>query len=90
MSLPTTLDKRQRVAIDLQRALRLKELIDITESDIADIASTLNDEDVIKAKSFKELLAAAYEGKLLLDKANKKVADVQSALAEVDILSKLK
>lgn len=80
MSLPTTLDKRQRVAIDLQRALRLKELIDITESDIAYIASTLNDEDVIEAKSFKELLTAAYEGKLLLDKANKKIVDILSKL----------
>lgn len=90
MALPNDIEKRKRVQADLQRALKLKELIDITTSDIDDIASTLNDEKVIKAKEFKELLAAAYEGKVLLDKANKRVADVQSALAEVDVLNKLK
>lgn len=90
MALPKDLDARLKVQDALTRALRLKELIDITESDIADIASTLNDEKVMKAKDFRELVSAAYEGKLLLDKANKKVADVQSALAEVDILNKVK
>lgn len=90
MALPNDIEKRKRVQADLQRALKLKEFIDITTSDIDDIASTLNDEKVIKAKEFKELLAAAYEGKVLLDKANKRVADVQSALAEVDVLNKLK
>ena len=90
MSLPQDLNKRLAVKDALERALRLKELIDITESDIADIASTLQDTDVIKAKAFKELLNAAYDGWQLLVKAQAKVADVESALAEVDILGKIK
>lgn len=90
MSLPQDLNKRLAVKDALERALRLKELIDITESDIADIASTLQDTDVIKAKAFKELLNAAYDGQQLLVKAQTKVADVENALAEVSILGKIK
>lgn len=89
MSIPNELQKRQRIAADLKRALQLKEVIDIAESDIVDIASTLNDEKIIKAKDFRELLAVAYEGKVLLEKANKKVADVEAALSEFEIISKI-
>ena len=90
MSLPQDLNKRLAVKDALERALRLKELIDITESDIADIASILQDTDIIKAKAFNELLNAAYDGQQLLLKAQTKVSNVENALAEVSILGKIK
>jgi hypothetical protein len=58
-------------------------------SDVEDLASTLQDEDVIKAKAFKDLLKARYEGQKLLDKAKQKLSEVEDNLTSVEILSKL-
>lgn len=90
MSLPQDIEKRKRINADLERGINLLNQIDILTTDIDDLASTLQDEDVCKAKLFKELLKAKYEGNKLLDKAKQKVAEVESTLAEVEILSKVK
>jgi hypothetical protein len=90
MSLPNELEKRKRIAADLERGINLLNEIDMLESSIEDLASTLQDEDVCKAKLFKDLLKAKYEGEQLLLKAKQKVDDVESAIAEVEILSKVK
>jgi hypothetical protein len=58
-------------------------------SDVDDIANTLQDEDIVKAKVFKDLLKARYEGQELLNKAKEKVAKVEDDLTSVDILNKL-
>lgn len=90
MSLPSELEKRKRIAADIERGINLLNEIDMLESSIEDLANTLQDEDVCKAKYFNGLLKARYEGQKLLDKAKQKVNEVELTLAEVDILSKLK
>lgn len=88
--LPNDLDKRKKVVDSLERAVALLNEISMLEDDVADIASTLQDTEVMKAKDFKKLLAAKYEGQQLLQKAQEKVADVEDSLAAVDILAKIK
>lgn len=88
--LPNDLDKRKKVVDALERAVALLNEISMLEDDVADIASTLQDTEVMKAKDFKKLLAAKYEGQQLLQKAQEKVADVEDSLAAVDILAKIK
>ena len=88
--LPNDLDKRKKVVDALERGVALLNEIQMLESDVADIASTLQDTEVMKAKDFKKLLAAKYEGQQLLQKAQEKVADVEDSLAAVDILAKIK
>jgi len=90
MSLPNELEKRKRIAADIDRGINLLNEIDMLESSIEDLANTLQDEDICKAKYFTNLLKARYEGQRLLDKAKQKVSDVELTLAEVEILSKLK
>ena len=90
MSLPNELDKRKRIAADIERGVNLLNEIDVLQSSVLDLATTLQDEDICKAKYFNELLKARYEGQKLLDKAKQKLNDVESNLAEVQILSKLK
>lgn len=88
--LPNDLDKRKKVVDSLERAVALLNEISMLEDDVSDIASTLQDTEVMKAKDFKKLLAAKYEGQQLLQKAQEKVADVEDSLAAVDILAKIK
>lgn len=88
--LPNDLDKRKKVVDALERAVALLNEIQMLESDVADISSTLQDTEVMKAKDFKKLLAAKYEGQQILQKAQEKVADVEDSLAAVDILAKIK
>lgn len=90
MSLPNEIAKRQRIAADLDRGINLLNEIDMHQSSIDDLASTLQDEEVCKGKYFKDLLKAKYDGQNLLTKAKTKVSEVESSLAEVDILSKIK
>jgi hypothetical protein len=88
--LPVDLDKRKKVVEALERGVSLLNEISMLEDDVADLASTLQDTEVMKAKDFKKLLAAKYEGQVLLQKAQEKVADVEDSLAAVDILNKIK
>jgi hypothetical protein len=88
--LPQDIEKRKRIAADLERGINLLNEMDMLQSSVDDLATTLQDEDVVKAKYFKDLLKVRYEGQKLLDKAKQKVGEVESSLAEVDILSKLK
>lgn len=88
--LPNEIEKRQRIAADLKRGINLLNEIDMLTSDIEDIANTLQDEGVIKGKDFKALLKAKYEGDKLLEKAQAKLDEVETSLAEVDILDKIK
>jgi hypothetical protein len=88
--LPLDLDKRKKVVEALERGVSLLNEISMLEDDVADLASTLQDTEVMKAKDFKKLLAAKYEGQVLLQKAQEKVADVEDSLAAVDILNKIK
>lgn len=88
--LPNELEKRIRIAKDLQRAITILNEIDILESDIKDLASTLQDEEIMKSKDFLAYVKAKYEGQKLLDKAKAKVAEVEDQLAVVDILDKVK
>lgn len=90
MSLPNELEKRQRISADLKRAINVLDQIDILESDLDDLANTLQDENVMKAKDFKAYVKTKYEGQKLLDKAKKKVAEVEENLAIVEILDKVK
>jgi hypothetical protein len=87
--LPQDIEKRKRIAVDIERGVTLLNEIDILLSDIDDIANTLQDEDIVKAKVFKDLLKARYEGQELLNKAKEKVAKVEDDLTSVDILNKL-
>jgi hypothetical protein len=87
--LPQDIEKRKRIAVDIERGVNLLNEIDILLSDIDDIANTLQDEDIVKAKVFKDLLKARYEGQELLNKAKEKVAKVEDDLTSVDILNKL-
>jgi len=88
--LPNDLEKRKKVVDALERGVALLNEIQMLESDVLDLSTTLQDTEVMKAKDFKKLLAAKYEGQLLLPKAQEKVADVEDSLAAVDILSKIK
>lgn len=90
MSLPNDPKKRLELKNALDKGLEMCLLISTIQSSIEDLASTLQDEDVCKAKLFKDLLKAKYEGEQLLLKAKQKVDDVESAIAEVEILSKVK
>ena len=87
--LPQDIEKRKRIAADIERGVNLLNEIDMLLSDVDDITNTLQDEDIVKAKVFKDLLKARYEGQKLLDKAKEKVAKVEDDLASVDILNKL-
>jgi hypothetical protein len=87
--LPQDIEKRKRIAVDIERGVNLLNEIDILLSDVDDIANTLQDEDIVKAKVFKDLLKARYEGQELLNKAKEKVAKVEDDLTSVDILNKL-
>ncbi len=89
MSLPQDIEKRKRIAADIERGVNLLNEIDMLLSDVDDIANTLQDDDIVKAKVFKDLLKARYEGQKLLDKAKQKVSEVEDNLANVEILSKL-
>lgn len=88
--LPNDLDKRKKLIEALERGINLLNEIEMLESDVVDLANTLQDTEVMKAKDFKKLLAAKYEGAQLLQKAQEKVADVEDSLAAVDILDKIK
>ena len=88
--IPSDLDKRNKVVDALERGVALLNEIQMLESDVLDLGTTLQDTEVMKAKDFKKLLAAKYEGQLLLQKAQEKVADVEDSLAAVDILAKIK
>lgn len=88
--LPQDLDKRKKVVDSLERGVALLNEISMLESDVLDIANTLQDTEVMKAKDFKKLLMAKYEGQELLRKAQCKVSEVEDSLAAVDILSKIK
>ena len=88
--LPNDLDKRKKVVDALERGVALLNEISMLESDVLDLGTTLQDTEVMKAKDFKKLLAAKYEGQVLLQKAQEKVADVEDSLAAVDILAKIK
>jgi hypothetical protein len=88
--LPNDLEKRKKVVDALERGVALLNEIQMLESDVLDLSTTLQDTEVMKAKDFKKLLAAKYEGQLLLQKAQEKVADVEDSLAAVDILAKIK
>lgn len=88
--LPNDIEKRKVVVDALERGVNLLNEISMLEDDVLDIANTLQDTDVMKAKDFKKLLAAKYEGQKLLQKAQEKVADVEDSLAAVDILAKIK
>lgn len=90
MSLPQNIEHRKRLAADLERGINLLNEIDMLQSSVEDISSTLQDEDIVKAKYFKDLLKARYEGQKLLDKAKQKLSEVEETLAEVDVLGKLK
>jgi hypothetical protein len=87
--LPQDIEKRKRIAVDIERGVNLLNEIDMLLSDVDDIANTLQDEDIVKAKVFKDLLKARYEGQELLSKAKEKVAKVEDDLTSVDILNKL-
>jgi hypothetical protein len=87
--LPQDIEKRKRIAVDIERGVNLLNEIDMLLSDVDDIANTLQDEDIVKAKVFKDLLKARYEGQELLNKAKEKVAKVEDDLTSVDILNKL-
>lgn len=87
--LPQDIEKRKRIAVDIERGVNLLNEIDMLLSDVDDIANTLQDEDIVKAKVFKDLLKARYEGQELLNKAKEKVVKVEDDLASVDILNKL-
>jgi hypothetical protein len=89
MALPQDIEKRKRIAADIERGVNLLNEIDMLQSDIDDIANTLDDEKIVKAKVFKDLLKARYEGQELLNKAKEKVAKVEDDLTSVDILNKL-
>lgn len=89
MSLPQDIEKRKRIAADIERGVNILNEVDMLLSDVEDLASTLQDEDVIKAKAFKDLLKARYEGQKLLDKAKQKLSEVEDNLTSVEILSKL-
>lgn len=88
--IPQDLEKRKKVVDALERGVALLNEIQMLESDVLDLGTTLQDTEVMKAKDFKKLLAAKYEGQLLLQKAQEKVADVEDSLAAVDILAKIK
>lgn len=88
--LPQDLDKRKKVVDALERGVALLNEISMLESDVADLGNTLQDTEVMKAKDFKKLLMAKYEGQELLRKAQGKVSEVEDSLAAVDILSKIK
>lgn len=88
--LPNDIEKRKIVVDALERGVNLLNEISMLEDDVLDIANTLQDTEVMKAKDFKKLLAAKYEGQKLLQKAQEKVADVEDSLAAVDILAKIK
>jgi ElaB/YqjD/DUF883 family membrane-anchored ribosome-binding protein len=87
--LPQDIEKRKRIAADIERGVNILNEVDMLLSDVEDLASTLQDEDVIKAKAFKDLLKARYEGQKLLDKAKQKLSEVEDNLTSVEILSKL-
>lgn len=87
--LPQDIEKRKRIASDIERGVNILNEVDMLLSDVEDLASTLQDEDVIKAKAFKDLLKARYEGQKLLDKAKQKLSEVEDNLTSVEILSKL-
>ncbi len=87
--LPQDIEKRKRIAADIERGVNLLNEIDMLLSDVDDIANTLQDEDIVKARVFKDLLKARYEGQELLSKAKEKVAKVEDDLTSVDILNKL-
>jgi hypothetical protein len=89
MSLPQDIEKRKRIAADIERGVNLLNEIDMLLTDVDDIGNTLQDDDIVKAKVFKDLLKARYEGQKLLDKAKQKVSEVEDNLANVEILSKL-
>lgn len=88
--LPSDLDKRKKVQESLERGINLLNEISMLEDDIADLGNTLQDTKVMKAKDFKEMLMAKYEGAELLRKAQEKVSKVEDAIAAVDILDKIK
>lgn len=88
--LPQDIEKRKKVNDALERGVALLNEISMLESDVLDLGTTLQDTEVMKAKDFKKLLAAKYEGQQLLQKAQEKVADVEDSLAAVDILAKIK
>ena len=90
MSLPNELEKRKRIQVDLERGINLLNEINMLQSSIDDLGSTLQDEGIYKSKYFKDLLKVKYDGLNLLTKANTKVAEVQSCLAEVEVLDKIK
>lgn len=90
MALPNDLEKRKRIQSDLDRSIALLNEIDMLQSDLDDIANTLNDEKVMKAKEFKQLVQAKYDGDKLLQKAKSKLAEVEDSIAQVDILDKIK
>lgn len=89
MSLPQDLEKRKRIALDVERAYNLLNEIDMLQSDIKDIGETLEGEIDFPSKEFKKLVASRYEGAKLLDKAKNKVSEVEDANASVEILKKL-
>lgn len=87
--LPNDLDKRKRIAADVERAYNLKNEIDMLLSDIVDIGNTLKEETDFPTKDFNKLVASRYEGAKLLEKAQSKVSEVEDANASVEILKKL-
>ncbi len=87
--LPNDLEKRKRIAADVERAYNLLNEIDMLESDIKDIGETLKEETGFSAKDFTKLVASRYEGAKLLEKAQSKVSEVEDANASVEILKKL-
>jgi hypothetical protein len=90
MALPNELEKRQRIKKDLERCVAILNERDLLDSDLDDIANVLQDEEVMKAKDFKALVKAKYEGDKLLLKAKDTLAKVESDISEVDILDNLK
>lgn len=89
MALPQDIEKRKRIAADVERAYTLKNEIDMLLSDITDIGNTLKDEIDFPTKEFNKLVTSRYEGAKLLEKAQSKVSDVEDANASVEILKKL-
>lgn len=90
MALPQNIEQRQRIKKDLERCVAILNERDLLDSDLDDIANVLQDEEVMKSKDFKALVKARYEGDKLLLKAKDTLAKVESDIAEVDILDKLK
>ena len=89
MALPNELEKRQRIKKDLERSINILNEIEMLNSDLDDIANVLQDESIIKSKEFKAMVKAKFDSTLLA-KAKDKVAEIESTLAEVDILENVK